>query len=112
MEFCNSVYGVASGDCQVSHAHGFDGLLFNEGKDFDSLFVFWVFALHLVDEFLIDIINDLQMPGEHAVKQFHRPFFQGFGQDGVNKAEGIIPAGEICSERSAPGMIPSALFTL
>ena len=80
MKLCNAVYGEAGNDGEMRH---FYLAVIDDSHFFDLLIVARIFGLHFDNEAAVDLLDDLIYTGKQSGEQLDRPFFQGFGHNGM-----------------------------
>ena len=83
VECGHAIHRVASNDREVGHPHHLGMPLLDEGEFADHLHVAGPHGLHLEEEELVDLKNDLQVPWKNLLKQSDTPLLQGLWQKGV-----------------------------
>ena len=100
MQGRDAVHRMAADNGQVGHAYHFMVALFNDRKVTKYGTVSGIQGLHLFKETPVDLIDDLDVPRQHKLDQFQRPFFKGLGKDGVvGVGKGL--------DRDFPGLVPA-----
>jgi hypothetical protein len=79
----HAVHAVAPHHREVRHPHLLLGALLDQRHPPQPVGVEGVADLHLAEEALVDLVDDLQMPGEETLEQAHRPHLQRLGEQGV-----------------------------
>ena len=80
MQGRNAVYRMAANDGQVSHTNL---TVSDNGHISDLDGVVAIFIRQFDHKAAVDLLHDLIDTGQQAAEQFHRPFFQCFGKDGM-----------------------------
>ena len=100
---CNAINAMGADDGQVSHANHLLMAFFHQGHARKPCCVEGIAKLNLSQEAVVDLINNLEVPGQKPLEQGDGPFFQGFAQQGmVGITEG--------SDRNFPSFVPSYMF--
>ena len=68
---------------QMGHAHGFGAALIDDRHPPEDLVIARVAQPHLLQKAGIDLIDQLEMPGQQGTEQVKAPALQSFGQQGV-----------------------------
>ena len=63
MQFRNPIYGMTANNGKVCHANIFRMIFLNEGHSVHFPHVTMITFLHLIHKLLVDLKNDVQMPG-------------------------------------------------
>ncbi len=92
-----AIDAVRAQERQVAHAHPPAVVFFDQGHGTQQVEIMHAFGTQRIEMVGIDQVDDLHVPGQHALHQGHRPGFQGLGQQGVvgvgQGAHGHFPGG-------------------
>ena len=104
MDLGHAVHLAGADDAQVAHAHLAHVPFFDDGELGLDGVVARPFGLHqLVQEAGVDLVDDLEMTGQHLLEQADGPLLQCFRQQGVvGVGEDLVADG--------PGGIPVQVF--
>ena len=102
MELSDAVNPITADSSEVSHPHRAGTTLIDKRQPREPLVIAGELRSCFVQEPAIDLVNDLQMAGQQATKNFDWPFLQGFGQ------QGMISIGN-CLARYLPRGVPAKL---
>ena len=100
MDGGDAIGAMGANNGQMRHADLFDGRLLDETHAHHTPLIAGEVRAHLVQEAAVDLVDDLEMPGEDQFKEPHRPLFQRFGQQRVIGI-GQRPRGQL------PGLVPA-----
>ena len=99
MDGRHPVGAVRPDDGKVRHANPAFGTLVHEADAGDSPFITWKTPTDCIEQARVDLVDDLEVPGEHHLKPCHRPILQRFGKESV-VGVGQRPLGNV------PGRVP------
>ena len=99
MQRCDTVDGVAADCREVRHADVAMSVLADDRHPAQQVAVTGESGRHLDEEFLIDLVDDLGVPGQRFGEHLQRPRLQRLGQQGV---VGVADGGN----RDFPGRLP------
>ncbi|SHW51777.1 Uncharacterised protein [Mycobacteroides abscessus subsp. abscessus] len=100
MQRGNTVDGVAAHGGQMRHPHALAAILADERHAAHAGLVTGEVRTHLVEEAPVDLVDDLQVPGQGLGEQSQRPGLQRLGQQGV---VGVAERGD----GDLPGLVPA-----
>src|SRR6185369_1577250 len=80
MECRHTVYGKTSDYCQMSHSYLPLPMLFNDRHPADLLCIVRETFSGFEQKFLVDLVDDHEVPGEYMLEKPDRPFFERFRQ--------------------------------
>ncbi len=83
VELGHAVHRETADDGEVGHAHRLGAVLLDDGHAPAPLGLARPVDGHLLQEAGIDLVDDLQQPGQQAFEELHRPAFQRLRQQGV-----------------------------
>ena len=91
----DAVGAVRADDGQVGHADPLLGHLLDQADAADPVLVAGVARAHVVEEAAVDLVDDLEMPGQADLEEGDRPGLQGLGQQGMigvgERPDGQVP---------------------
>jgi hypothetical protein len=99
VQFGDAVDRVTAGGGEVRHAHEARPVLVDQRHARQALVVAEESDPHLVQEPGVDLVDDFQVPRQHAAEQVQRPALQRLGQ------QRVVGIGEGLA-RDAPGQVP------
>ena len=103
VERCHAVDMPAGNDAHVRHPHHFFVSFLNERHSGEAVVVADVACCHIAEEAEVDLVDDLQMPGQEFFHESDGPLFQRLGHEGVvGVVEGLAD--------DVPGFIPREVF--
>jgi len=76
----HAIDGEAAGDCQMCHAHIAWPILVDQRHPPKPGIIARKMNSHIVEETLVDLADDLEMPRQHALEQRQPPFLERLGQ--------------------------------
>ncbi len=78
MQLGHTIDFMATNRGKISHPDISFTALINQRHSGDARSVVGKFKAHVIKETTIDLVNNLEVPGQEATKQADRPLFQSF----------------------------------
>jgi hypothetical protein len=100
MDRGHAIGAVRADNRQIRHAHLFDGPLFDQAHARDARLVAGITPPHLVEEPVVNLMDDLEMPRQNVLEPGNRPALERFGK------QRMIRVGED-PLRDGPRLIPA-----
>ena len=102
MDGCHAVRAVCADDRQVGHPDLARRRLLDQAHPRDPRLVAGMSRPDGVQESPVDLVDDLQLPGEEGLEELDRPLLEGFRQQRV---VGVRQR----ANREVPGLVPAEL---
>jgi hypothetical protein len=83
MQRGDTVDGVTADRGEMGHAHTLPALLPDQRQPRHPCLISRETGAHLVEETTVDLVDDLQVPGQHLAEHGQRPGLQRLGQERV-----------------------------
>ena len=99
VNFRHAVHLMAADDSEMRHADALVGRVVDDGHAAQQLGIAGIAMHHIAHEAVVDFVDDLQVPRQHALEQRHRPGLQRF------RHQRVVGVGE-GARGDIPGMRP------